>query len=99
MLQGGIEKFGGGISSGGNSGGNTGGTTNSLGGGGTPWGMIAQAIENKRDRISQQLMNLGNNFTNQAMAAASWHPNFNPIMAQGYQPQNMQSNLYGYITQ
>lgn len=67
-------------------------------GGGTPWGMIAQAIEKKRDRTSQQLMNLGNNLTNLSMAASSWHPNFNPIMAQGFQPQNMQSNLYSYIT-
>ena len=70
---------------------------NKIGGIGTPLGAFAQQVNKNRDEIKEGFGDLAQGLNNNALAASSYRPTFNPNMLQMPQAQFIQSNLYNRI--
>lgn len=71
-------------------------------GGSTPWGMIAQAIEKKKDDIKQGFSDFSNTMNNNALASSmqnfSFNPSMTPIQGAGFIQPQQHYGLYNYLT-
>ena len=101
LLKGGVSQTGGGAGAGAGSGAGAGGFGGF--GGGTPWGMIAQQINQSKANLRNTFADAADNANATALAASNFRTNFSPIAGNFIAPQNMQtqqsqmSNLYNYL--